>query len=291
MQTTPVPGRRTRLRAGPQLLGPIPRWPGGAARGFPLRHWRAIVTECPDTRFHLVSDAVDARTEALVHAKWQAIRLESGSDHVDPKKERFADFLVTLCASPSRQMLPVAAAWLACVIALCGRSGVNSMCTFEALGERGLIYAEPTGEQTALSPTALVLQELAKHQGASVAGVRLEAHQYGVFTLAGARHTLWVVELAGCALCLPLAHLSPISVHVLARRKGAFGWRPVSVGKELVQLQAYQIVRLDLPTPAWGDGVLSAVTGGLVRPPVCRPAGGTPASDFGDCMHNSANGG
>jgi len=191
----------------------------------------------------------------------------------------------------SRQMLPIAAAWLACVIALCGRSGVNSLCTFEALGERGLIGAEPNGEQTALSPTALVLQELAKHQGASVAGVRLEAHQYGVFTLAGARHTLWVVELAGCALCLPLAHLSPISVHVLARRRGAFGWRAVSVGKELVQLQAYQIVRLDLPTPAWGDGVLSAVAGGLVRPPVCRPAGGTPASDFGDCMHNSANGG
>jgi len=191
----------------------------------------------------------------------------------------------------SRQMSPIAAAWLACVIALCGRSGVNSLCTFEALGERGLIATESNGEQTAPSPSALVVQELAKHQGAAVAGLQLEAHQYGVFRLAGARHTLWVVELAGRALCLPLAHLSPISVHVLARCRGAFGWKPVSVSKEFVQLQAYQIARLDLPTPRSGDGVLSAAAGGLFRPPVYRPTGATPASNFSNCARISENGG
>jgi len=160
-----------------------------------------------------------------------ALRADGLPDDVDP-----------------RQMLPIAAAWLACAIALCGWSGVDALCTFDAVGPRGVVDTRFGIDQARLSPSGLVLQALAPRQGVSLAWVSVDMHQQGLFVLAGPCPEVWVVELAGRPLELPLAGLAPARVRVLARRRDQYAWWPVPLPRPVLRLQAYQTARIDLQT-------------------------------------------
>ena len=66
----------------------------------------------------------------------------------------------------SRLHRPIAAAWLACVIAVAGSAGVDRLCTFEAAGERGIVG--PRGEPT---PVHAVLVALASERARAPCGM------------------------------------------------------------------------------------------------------------------------
>ena len=115
----------------------------------------------------------------------------------------------------SRQHSAIAAAWLACVIAVAAVTGVDSLCTFEAEGFRGLL--RPGGR----SPAQVVFGAFARRAGAAVTLLDLNARRGAAFVLEGRPDELWLVELSG--------------------RRRAAGVRELSL------VRPYQIVRMRVP--------------------------------------------
>jgi len=90
-----------------------------------------------------------------------------------------------------RQHEPIAAAWLACVIAVAAVSGVSSVCTFEAEGARGLVRSPRR------SPSHAVLAALAGRAGTGVTLLALNVRRGAALVLEGDPAELWRVDLSG----------------------------------------------------------------------------------------------
>jgi len=98
------------------------------------------------------------------------------------------------------QHAPIAAAWLACVIAVAGACGVRALCTYEAAGARGLVRNGAAGSGVVKrSPSHAVLAALARQRGAPIVLHALDAFQGAAFTIQGASPELWLVDLSGRA--------------------------------------------------------------------------------------------
>lgn len=109
----------------------------------------------------------------------------------------------------ARQGRPIAAAWLAVVVAAAGAAGIDSVCAFEAAGARGLVGAhEPFPTTTQLgfgrrTPAHAVLTALGRNRRACVMLYALRAATGAAFAIGRDDPELWLVELAGRARQLP----------------------------------------------------------------------------------------
>ena len=133
-----------------------------------------------------------------------------------------------------RQHQPIAAAWLACVIAVASVRRVDSLCTFEAEGPRGLVLS---GRR---SPAHAVLAAFGRRGRSRVTLLDLNALQGAAFVIESEPAELWLVDLSG----------RPRKVH-LGRRRTAQPYSIVRVDVSRARLRALATV-----ARAWcrGDG-------------------------------------
>jgi len=150
-----------------------------------------------------------------------------------------------------RQHEPIAAAWLTSVIALAAAAGVDSLCTFEAEGSRGLVEI---GEATKLaahqrvrsrSPSHAVLLGLAEERARTVSLRGFDARVGTAFIVRGASTELWLVDLSGKPRSMPRARneADKTAAHLVCGRNGAH-WSTVRDRRQRVP--PYGIVRIGL---------------------------------------------
>lgn len=128
----------------------------------------------------------------------------------------------------ARQGGAIAAAWLACAIAIAARQRLASFCAFEATGARGLLGApEPfplpeglaPGEAT---PAFAVMSALCARQGESLVVHAMDPEQGVAFTVGADAAELWLIDLAGRARTLPASvHEHVIDTMPRPRRRSA----------------------------------------------------------------------
>ena len=107
-----------------------------------------------------------------------------------------------------RQHDNIAAAWLACTIAIGAITGVSSLCTFEPEGARGLVYEAPglrarRRQRYRRSSAYAVLDALAELQATEITVHAIDALRGGAFVVHGKSTELWLVELRGRSRSLP----------------------------------------------------------------------------------------
>ncbi len=149
----------------------------------------------------------------------------------------------------ARQGEPIAAAWLAAVIAIAGAARIDSLCGFEAIGARGLVDTdEPFRVSRRLAqgrrtPAHAVLAALGRAARESLVLHALRSAVGAAFTLGPGRSELWLVELSGRARALPadVAMLGPVSR--IGRGRGGAFWTPANLHQPL---NAYGVARVTL---------------------------------------------
>jgi hypothetical protein len=151
-----------------------------------------------------------------------------------------------------RQHAPIAAAWLACAIAVAAAEGVSRVCVFEAAGARGLVRGVAPSAQgvanvarspahVARSPAHAVLVALASHAAGSVTLHGLDARRGAAFVTGAAEGAeLWLVDLSGTRRDLPRgAWRAGETLHV-GRRRGGAQWSTMRSAR----LAPYGIARI-----------------------------------------------
>jgi hypothetical protein len=143
-----------------------------------------------------------------------------------------------------RQFLPIAAAWLAGVVATAATTGVTGVCTFEAAGARGLVRASPSsrrrGHAIERSPAHAVLAALARGMHGPLILHGLDARRGAAFSVRIANALeLWLVDLSGTRRRLPSAASRAARMHV-AHRSGGASWTAMPTA----MLRPYGIARI-----------------------------------------------
>lgn len=117
----------------------------------------------------------------------------------------------------ARQGKAIAAAWLACAIAIAARQRLASFCAFEATGARGLLgVPEPfplpeglaPGEAT---PAFAVMAALCARRGQPLVVHAMDPSEGAAFSVGADAPELWLIDLAGHARTLP----SPLRERVI----------------------------------------------------------------------------
>ena len=146
-----------------------------------------------------------------------------------------------------RQSEHIAAAWLACVIALAAEAGIASVCTFEAAGSRGLVCRTANaGMQgaSAIDANSSSYQLLCAFAEAGAAGITLlalDVRRGAAFRVHGKSLELWLVDLSGRPRGLPRgAGTSTPDLHLKRGRQGA-RWAPL---RRADRIDAYAVARL-----------------------------------------------
>jgi D-apionolactonase len=150
-----------------------------------------------------------------------------------------------------RQHERIAAAWLTSVIALAAAAGVDSLCTFEAEGSRGLVEVG-AGTKLAADPRVLsrspshaVLCGLAEERGRTLSLRGFDARVGTAFVVHGTSTELWLVDLSGKPRSMPRARTEAekTGAHLVCGRDGA-RWSTMRDRRQRVA--PYGIVRIGL---------------------------------------------
>jgi len=148
----------------------------------------------------------------------------------------------------SRQCGHVAAAWLACTIALAAEAGIASVCTFEAAGSRGVICgsADASGVRGARgidghSSSYQLLCALAATGAQRITLFDVDVRRGAAFLVHGKWPELWLVELSGRPKPLPRGVVA--SGSALHLKRGRHGARWVTL-RRADRVEAYAIARL-----------------------------------------------
>jgi hypothetical protein len=144
-----------------------------------------------------------------------------------------------------RQHRNIAAAWLTCVIAAAAVNGVDSVCTFEVEGARGLVQGARKRERGAdgrmRSPAHVLLAAFARHGRARLSLIGLNALRGATFLLEGPGAALWLVDLSGRRRTLDPALRESGDIEQIGSRRDDARW--VRAGGAVAP---YAIVRIAL---------------------------------------------
>ena len=149
-----------------------------------------------------------------------------------------------------RQHEHLAAAWLACVIAIAADTGIASVCTFEAEGPRGLVYRSTKampGRRVAVlgrSSSYRVLDAFADIGANAVTLFDVRPGHGAAFLVHGEWQELWLVDLIGARRRLPGQALA--TGHVLHLRQVGEGGR-WSALPTAGRIESYAIARVASP--------------------------------------------
>jgi D-apionolactonase len=147
----------------------------------------------------------------------------------------------------SRHGEPIAAAWLATVIAAASVTGIDSLCAFEAAGARGLVGANESFPVTPAlapgrrAPAHAVLAALGSSPRALLTLYALRSVVGAAFTLGRVASELWLVELTGRARPLPRGVAALGLVARLGRGRNGALWTSADLDRPL---NAYGIARV-----------------------------------------------
>ena len=142
-----------------------------------------------------------------------------------------------------RQCEHIAAAWLACVIALAAEAGIASVCTYEAAGSRGVLCASGQGtpDTGGRSSSYRLLCALAEVHAEGITLLELDARRGAAFRVHGKWPELWLVELSGRPRTLPRDVVANASdLHLKRGRLGA-RWATL---RRAARVEAYALARL-----------------------------------------------
>jgi len=228
--------------------------------GLPGSPGRATFALCPTVHARDDRSLIETlETMAVVFA--QARRL-AGSRPVDAGPCTLLRRLVPASGKPavrgpqgsgpydvdSRQCEHVAAAWLACTIALAAEAGIASVCTFEAAGSRGVICRGADASRVRGAPgigghssSYQLLCALAAIGAQEIALFRLDVRRGAAFLVRGKWPELWLVELSGRPRPLPRGVVA--SASGLHLKRGRHGARWVTL-RRADRVEAYAIARL-----------------------------------------------
>ena len=147
----------------------------------------------------------------------------------------------------SRQCEHIAAAWLACAIALAAEAGIASVCAFEAAGSRGVICGSG-GSRVRGAPdigghssSYQLLCALAEIGAGGITLFKLDVRRGAAFLVHGKWPELWLVELSGRPRPLPRGVVA--SASGLHLKRGRHGARWVAL-RRADRVEAYAIARL-----------------------------------------------
>ncbi len=155
-----------------------------------------------------------------------------------------------------RQRLPIAAAWLAVTIAQAAAAGIASLCAFEAVGARGLLWsglADAGVSPPRRTPAFAVFEALAPLRGSALCLMGVNCQGGAVFFVGAGARELWMVDLSGRQRTMEVP--AGVVVVRLAVTRGDAAWRearrplkrPDPPRESSIELNAYGIARLRLP--------------------------------------------
>jgi len=145
-----------------------------------------------------------------------------------------------------RQHENLAGAWLACAIVVAAACGVDSFCTFEAQGARGLIRANGRQGRTRAvipSPAHAVLTAFAEVTARSVVLHGVDPRHGAAFVVSGASSELWLVDLSGHQRVMP-RYGDRAEIMRLVRGTNGARWVPMTTRS----IDPYGLVRIKLGT-------------------------------------------
>ena len=156
-----------------------------------------------------------------------------------------------------RQCEHVAAAWLACTIALAAEAGIASVCTFEAAGSRGVICgsADASGVRGARgivghSSSYQLLCALAELHAGGTTLLDIDVRLGAAFLVHGKWRELWLVDLGGRPRALPGGAVANTSDLHLKRGSQGTHWATL---RRADRIDAYAIARLRSVGAARGE--------------------------------------
>ncbi|HEX4886289.1 MAG TPA: hypothetical protein VFX05_19250, partial [Casimicrobiaceae bacterium] len=178
--------------------------------GVPAWAQRATFALCPTV--HARDDRSLVETLAALGDVFARARRVAGDRPIDAGPCSLRRRLAPRTGLPAaddvdpRQHAPIAAAWLACAIAVAGARRIDTFCAYEAAGARGLL-AE--GAPLRATPASAVFAALAASQRRPLVLLGLDPARGAAFVVDG---SLWLVELSGRARMLgttrPATHLA-----------------------------------------------------------------------------------
>ncbi|GIK86162.1 MAG: hypothetical protein BroJett026_16430 [Betaproteobacteria bacterium] len=178
--------------------------------GVPAWARRATFALCPTV--HARDDRSLVETLAALDDVFARARRVAGGRPIDAGPCSLRRRLVPRTGLPApddvdpRQHEAIAAAWLACAIAVAGARRIDTFCAFEAAGARGLLA---DGTPLRATRASSVFAALASAQGRPLVLLGLDPARGAAFVVDG---TLWLVELSGRARRLgtsrPALHLA-----------------------------------------------------------------------------------